>query len=112
MSGARMPAPFAALEPFADWCLPTERARRERRLAATFADIQALYDAVVERLEDIAAYLAPYPVDAIPPQARDLYLLMLAFADAAPYVEYYGDVCVPDSFDELRFVAEHGDVPA
>ena len=114
MSGAAagFPAPFADLARFAHWCLPTENARRQHRIRARFEDLQALYDAVVGRLEDIATLLDPYPVDAIPPQARDLYLLMLAFADVAPYVEYYGAVQVPDSFDELRFVAEHGDLTA
>jgi hypothetical protein len=109
---AGFPAPFADLARYADWSLPTENARRRRRIAARFEEIQALYDAVVGRLEGIAAYLDPYPVDAIPPHARGLYLLMLAFADVAPYVEYYGAAQVPDSFDELRFAAEHGDVPA
>lgn len=46
-----------------------------------------------------------------PPQARLLYLT-LSLAEVAPHVELYrGDPRVPYSFEEERFVADHGAVP-
>ena len=38
------PPGFSELEPFADWALPTERARYAKRLASTMDELQAFYD--------------------------------------------------------------------
>ena len=46
-----LPAEFADLEPFADWCLETEAERYAKRLASTMDELQAFYDAAFPRLE-------------------------------------------------------------
>ena len=63
---SKLPAEFADLERFTDWCLPTEQERYDKRLASTMAEMQELYDAGMARLEDVMVYL-----DARFPLARD-----------------------------------------
>ena len=42
----QLPAEFADLEPFSEWCLPTEAQRYAKRLDSSMAQMQAFYDAV------------------------------------------------------------------
>lgn len=102
---------FAPLEPLlAEWAFPSEDERTRKRLSSTPQEFQAFYDAVMPRLDDLLAYLAPYQPGAVPEEALGLYRLALAFAEAAPHVEMYkGSAVVPNSFDARRFVAAHGE---
>jgi len=43
---AMLPAEFADLERFSEWCLPTEQERFAKRLASSMAEMQAFYDAI------------------------------------------------------------------
>ncbi len=52
-----LPPEFADLEPFADWCLPTEAERYAKRLASSMEEMQAFYDAAFPRLDQMTAYL-------------------------------------------------------
>ena len=52
-----LPAEFADLEPFSDWCLQFERERYAKRLASTMPELQTFYDAAFPRLEAILEYL-------------------------------------------------------
>jgi hypothetical protein len=108
---AGLPPHFAELTPLlAEWALPTETLRSERRWRATPAEFRAFYDAVVPRLADILAYLGEVAAATAPAEAEQLLYLSLAFAEAAPHVELYrGNPNVPFSFDPRRFVAAHGD---
>ena len=65
-----LPPDFADLEPFADWALPTERERYDKRLASTMDEMQAFYDAAFPRLEDAMAYLERSRLDALPDDAK------------------------------------------
>ena len=40
---SRLPAEFADLERFTDWCLPTEQERYTKRLNSTMAEMQQFY---------------------------------------------------------------------
>jgi hypothetical protein len=53
-----LPAEFAALEPFSDWVLATERERYAKRLASSMAEMQAFYDAAFPLLEPATVYLS------------------------------------------------------
>ena len=64
-----LPPEFADLEPFSDWCLPTEAERYAKRLASSMDEMQAFYDAAFPRLEQILAYLDALPLDALPDEA-------------------------------------------
>jgi hypothetical protein len=54
---AILPADFADLEPFADWAIPTEKARYAKRMASSMPELQAFYDAAFPRLEAGTEYL-------------------------------------------------------
>src|SRR5207249_4569104 len=60
-----LPADFADLEPFADWAIPTERARYAKRLASTMDELQVFYDVAFPRLEAATAYLQNVELDGI-----------------------------------------------
>jgi len=51
-------------------------------------------------------------LDTLPPPEQHLLYLTLSLAEVAPHVELYrGDPRVPFSFEEERFIAEHGTAP-
>ncbi len=99
-----LPAGFADLEQFTVWCKPTEAERNKQRRASEFSDIQALYDAVLPRLDQIFEFLTTYSLDDMPADVRALLELTLALAEVAPAVEWYGQPTVTDGFDPERFV--------
>jgi hypothetical protein len=108
-----LPEAFSQLEHWVErWALDTQNARETARRASTSADLQAFYDAMVGQMDAIIAHLNTFPLTGMPlPQAR-LFYLTLSLAEVAPHVELYrGDPRVPYSFEEERFVAEHGAVP-
>lgn len=108
-----LPAAFAGLSPFAGWALATQDARQHKRITSTKAELRAFYDAVVPVLPQMLTYVDQYPLGAVPAEARPVFWMALSLAEVAPHVELYkGDPKVPHSFDESRFVAEHGRVPA
>ena len=67
-----LPAEFADLEPFADWAIPTERARYAKRISATMDELQSFYDAAFPRMEDALVYLEHFSVDELPEDAKRL----------------------------------------
>lgn len=91
------PAAFAELEPFAEWAIPTERARYAKRVASTMDELQAFYDAAFPRIDDALAYLEQFPIDAIPEDATRLLWLYCALMTASFPVEVWRQPRVPDS---------------
>ena len=71
-TAAALPGEFADLEQFAAWALPTERERNARRRASPMAEINALYEAVLPRMDAIIEYLNQFPLDALPDDAKRL----------------------------------------
>lgn len=107
----RLPEGFETLETWvADWSQPTQNRRWDKRLRSTREEITAFYHAVAPELERILAYVDRFPLGALPPDAARLYDLAMMTAEIAPNVELYGgDPAVPFSFEERRFIANHGD---
>lgn len=92
------------------WAFPTENARSEKRWSSTPRDFQSFYDAMMPELDRILALLAEHPLEGAPVEVDNLFRLTLAFAEAAPHTEMYGNSArVPNSFDARRFVAVHGE---
>lgn len=84
MRNTPLPPDFAELQPFvADWALATERDRYFKLLATPLSELRRFYDAMLPRSEAITAYLARFPLDALPPEARLLYDLMVTFVETA-----------------------------
>jgi hypothetical protein len=92
-----LPAEFADLEPYSDWCLEFERERYAKRLASTMPELQAFYDAAFPRLEAMLEYLDQYELDALPDDARHLLWLCYSLVNVSFPAEVWRQPRVPDS---------------
>ena len=92
-----LPADFAALEPFGDWILATERERYAKRLASSMAEMQAFYDAAFPELDRALAHLDRFPLDDLPVRETDLLNLMKSVVMVSFPVEVWKQPRVPDS---------------
>lgn len=98
MSPSRLPADFAALEPFVDvWGhLETAEERYIRRQESRPQDLRAFYDAMTPYIRDILTHLDRYPVDEdLPPREATVFRLALGFGEAAAAIEIYGAPRIP-----------------
>ncbi|MBA2526252.1 MAG: hypothetical protein H0V18_10820 [Pyrinomonadaceae bacterium] len=104
-SDQTLPAGFEDLERFVDaWSLASERERNRQRLSSSMEEIQALYDALLPRMDEVIGYLNQQPLNDMPEDARRLFHLSLALAEIAPAVEFYKQPEVVDGFPPDRFV--------
>ena len=111
MSEQGLPEPFGDLRPFVGWTLPTETERNHKRLTSDISEIQALYDAVLPRMEAIIEFLNAFPLENMPADAQRLMNMTLSLAEIAPAVEFYKQPGVIDGFPAARFVAaEESDI--
>lgn len=92
-----LPPEFADLEPYADWCLPSEDERYDKRLASSMDELQAFYDASFARIDDAFAYLDQFELTALPDDAAQLLLLYHSLMTASFPVEVWRQARVPDS---------------
>jgi hypothetical protein len=92
-----LPSEFADLEQFADWAIPTERARYDKRIASTMEEMQAFYDAVTPRAAAAMAYLDELALDDLPPDALRLMHLLFSMIMVSFPVECWREPRVPDS---------------
>jgi hypothetical protein len=92
-----LPADFADLEPFADWAIPTERARFAKRMASTMDELQAFYDAAFPRLRDATDYLQSVALDGISDEDKHLLWLFASVVTVSFPVEVWRQPRVPDS---------------
>src|SRR5207248_8708587 len=86
---ATLPADFSDLEPFADWAIPTERARYAKRIASSMAELQAFYDATFPRLAAGTDYLKSVPLDGIGEQDTRLLWLFCSVVTVSFPVEVW-----------------------
>ena len=91
------PPGFEDLEPHADWAIPTEKARYDKRMASTMDELQAIYDAVFPRLEAGAEHLRGVPMEGISEQDTRLLWLFAALVTVSFPVEVWRQPKVPDS---------------
>jgi hypothetical protein len=92
-----LPSEFAALEPFSEWVLESERERYSKRLASSMAEMQAFYDAAFPLLEQASDHLDKFPLSELPEQERNLLLLMFSLVNVSFPVEVWKQARVPDS---------------
>lgn len=106
-----LPKPFETLEPFAEkWALPTQNQRQRQRIGSSRGELKAFYDAILPLISDIITYADRFPLGQLPPEAQPVFNMALSLAEIAPHIELYGGTAkVPHSFDENRFIAEHGE---
>jgi hypothetical protein len=95
---AKLPAPFADLEPFVDeWGLPTETERYTKRLSTPMADIQTFYDVIFPRANEALDYLDQYTLDNLPDEALNLLRLLYSLVCISIPVEAWGQARIPDT---------------
>ena len=107
MAERQLPEPFADLEPFLGWALPTEKERQQKRVSSAMGAIQAFYDAILPRMNVIIDYLDQFPLNAMPADAQRLLHLTFSLAEIAPAVELFKQPSVADGYDATRFVPTH-----
>lgn len=91
-----LPPEFSELEPFvADWALPTETARYEKRLASSMEEIQRFYDAIAPRADAARDYLDEFPLSELPEEAQRLLWLLFSLITVSYAVDVFGEVRVP-----------------
>lgn len=106
MAASELPAPFQELVPFANWALQPERARTELRLTSTMEEIQAFYDAMMQRIDEILDYLEEWSGEDMPPPAYRLFLMSLSLVEVVPLIELYKRLEAIDACDPRRFVPQ------
>ena len=104
MTEAQLPAQFEQLEAHLQWALPTEYARNQHRNRAKMADIQAFYDAIFPRMEQVIDHLNGFPLDDMPAAEQRLMYLVLSLAEVANAVELFKQPDVIDGFPPERFI--------
>ena len=93
-----LPEEFADLERFAaHWCLASEPARYQARLASNMADMTEFYDAAFGRLRAAMSYLDGFELRSLPPQQLNLLHLMYSLIQVSLPVEVWGQPQVIDS---------------
>ena len=85
------------------WVHGTERARNAFRVSQPYTALQDFYDAMVSRLEAIAACLADAPLDRLTRSQGNLIELALMAMEVAPAIEYYQAPDVPNSVEFEKF---------
>lgn len=106
MAESRLPEAFRELEPFADWALASEAERTRKRQDTPMSEIEAFYDAMVDRIEAVLDYLNALPLDAMPADAERLMRMTLSLAEVGPAVELYGQPRGDDTLDPFRYAPE------
>lgn len=104
-----LPAPFAVLEPWTDWCLATETERNARRVSLEFAPIKAFADAMLPHVEEACAYIDAHQAEdgSYDPQTLNLFHMLLSLAEVAPAIESYDpEVVVIDGYETKRFMPD------
>jgi hypothetical protein len=94
---AKLPAEFAGLEPFSDWCLDSEPQRYQERMTSSMAEMQAFYDAITPRAEEAIAYCDKFPLDDLPEDVTNLMHLLYSMIMVSFPVECWKQPRVPDS---------------
>ena len=104
----QLPDQFASLQPFVDagWAQPERRDRTEKRLQSSFADLNAVYEAVGPRLQEILDFLDKHPLAQLSDDQARLLQLAFAVADLRNAVENFGQPDVVDGWDTRRFILE------
>ncbi|TDI61561.1 MAG: hypothetical protein E2O92_02995 [Alphaproteobacteria bacterium] len=103
MTDISLPKGFEDLQSWSGWCLPTMVERRDRRANSTMEEIQAFYDALLPRLDDILAHLSATKLDQMDTKSEALMNLSLTLAEMAPAVEQFFEPTISYGYDVKRF---------
>jgi hypothetical protein len=96
-TSSKLPAEFADLERYSDWCLGSEPERYAKRLASSMPEMQAFYDAVTARAEEAISYCDKFPLGDMPEDVLNLMHLLYSMIMVSFPVECWKQPKVPDS---------------
>jgi len=103
----KLPAAFAALEPFAEWALVSERDRHRKRIATDLETVRAFYKAAFPLMPAIMDFLDAIPVadfERQPAEVKTLHHLALAFMECSHPIDMnWRTSDVDDAFPSSRF---------
>jgi len=95
---AMLPAEFSELEGFVDrWALATEAERFDTCTQSSIEEMQALYDAVFPRIDEIREYLDPKDIHDLDEQDTNLLNLSFSLIQASFYAEVWRQPHIPDT---------------
>ncbi|MEC9341509.1 MAG: hypothetical protein VX663_08510 [Pseudomonadota bacterium] len=108
MAEHMLPAPFADLERLADWGLPTERERHDRRLTSTMGALRDYYSTLLPRMEAMVEHLNGFDLATMPVREKRLLYMGLMFIEAAVAVEMFKDPDIPDGLpaEQMEILSE------
>ncbi len=108
MAEQLLPTPFADLERLADWGLPTERERHDRRLASTMDALRDYYSTLLPRMEAMVDHLNGFDLATMPTAEKRLLYMGLMFIEAAVAVEMFKDPDIPDGLpaEQMEILSE------
>jgi hypothetical protein len=99
-----LPAGFEDLAPLLDWNLPTMDERQDCRVGSTMEEIDAFYQAILPRMDDVLDHLAGIEMtDDMDPGSAALLNLSLALCEIAPAVEQFFEPVISYGYDPKRF---------
>ena len=106
MAEPSLPEMFEDLAPFLDWAVEPERARIEKKCAASMDEILSFYDAMIARIDEILDYLQDCLGGDKAEPGCPLYLMSLSLVEIATLVELYKQREATNSCDPLRFLLQ------
>ena len=100
MGDITLPEDFQDLSVWSMWDLDLMSERSLQRSESSMEDIQAFYDAMLPRMENILKYLVTVPMsDEMEPEAKSLLNLAKSMAEVAPAVEQFFEPTISFGFD-------------
>jgi hypothetical protein len=111
---AKLPVRFKDLEEqFGEWILPTHQDHALKRGNSTISELTRVYEGIDPHLEEMLAYIDQYPLDKLPDDAKNTWLLVCAYIEIAQAVERWGAPKQPDAIDNVRIrrVINHDSSP-
>jgi hypothetical protein len=92
-----LPPGFDEFEPFLDWALPQHSERVAKKAASTYEEITELYEFGMtdDRIARALRHCDQFPLDAMPDDARRLFLILMSVAEVRPQIEMYGQMDQP-----------------
>lgn len=106
MTEPLLPEPFLDLVPFVGWALEPERARTEKRVAASMEEISTFYDAMMRRFDEIVDHLEGEFGQDMSASVHRLFLMTLSLVEVVPLVELYKRPEAIEACDPLRFIPQ------
>ncbi|MFI7361292.1 hypothetical protein ACIBO4_03960 [Streptomyces sp. NPDC050149] len=91
------PEGFEALEPYAAWAVPTEKARFAKRVSSTMDELDEFYNVAFPLLQSSTERLENTPLEGISEPDKRLLWLFCSVVTVAFSVEAWRQPKVPDS---------------